>query len=50
MFISVKIMYSIGVYKDSDVADFVGWGRINEDQYKKITGKDYITKDSTGAA
>jgi phage uncharacterized protein, XkdX family len=43
MFTSIKIMFAIGVYKDTDVADFVGWGQITSDQYKEITSEEYKT-------
>lgn len=41
MFIAIKLMYQMNVYKNSDVADFVKWNNINTDQYKQITGEEY---------
>jgi len=42
MFDFIKFMYSIGGYKNTDVADFVKIGNIDADQYKTITGEDYV--------
>lgn len=42
-FTSVKTIYGWGpqYYSNADVALFVEWGRITEDQYKQITGLTY---------
>lgn len=44
-FNAIKMQYSWGTdfMTDSDVADYVSYGTITADQYKEITGKDYVT-------
>lgn len=42
MFEFIKFMYSIGGYKNKDVGDFVVIGNINSEQYKTITGEEYV--------
>lgn len=50
MFDFFNFMYKLGGYSDEDIADFVIAKNIDSDQYKLITGKDYVANDSTGAA
>lgn len=42
MFDFIKLMFNIGGYDNEGVAFFVGIGNIDADQYKTITGQDYI--------
>lgn len=41
-FTIVKRYYDWNCYKNEDVKLFVMNGKINEDQYKQITGEEYI--------
>lgn len=42
MFKIVKRYYDRGIYDNTDVAKFVKAGRITAEEYKEITGEDYI--------
>ena len=42
MFTSVKRYFDKGIYTAENVRTFVRAGRLTEEQYKEITGEDYI--------
>ena len=42
MFAIVKRYYDKGIYSNEDVKKFVLAGKITPEQYKEITGEDYI--------
>lgn len=42
----VKRYYGMGLYSDIDVCTFVMAGKLTEDEYKLITGKDYLEDKS----
>ena len=42
MFKIVKRYYDKGIYTKENVAMFVSAGKITADQYKEITGEDYV--------
>lgn len=42
MYKIVKRYYDKGIYSAEDVAKFVAAGRITPEEYKEITGKEYV--------
>lgn len=42
MFDYIKKNYEKGIYTKEDVSQFVKAGMITADQYKEITGEDYV--------
>lgn len=42
MFAKIKKFYNLGLYSKVQVAQFVTKGVITPEQYKEITGEDYI--------
>lgn len=38
--------YKQGVYDDNDLPDFINCGWLTSDQYKELTGKDYVASTS----
>lgn len=42
MFAKIKKFYNLGLYSKVQVAQFVAKGVITPEQYKEITGEDYI--------
>jgi len=42
MFKIVKRYFDTGIYSAEDVSKFVKSGRLTSDEYKEITGQDYI--------
>jgi uncharacterized XkdX family phage protein len=45
MFNLVEFYYNFGCYSAEDVAYFVGYNAISADDYKEITGDDYVATD-----
>ena len=43
MFTIVKRYFDKGIYTTESVGSFVRAGRLTEEQYKEITGEDYIS-------
>ena len=43
-FEKIEKYYKLKCYDNRDVADFVDYKKITSEQYKEITGKDYITE------
>lgn len=41
MFEKVKKFYDLNLYTDAQVKQFVIKGKLTQEQYKEITGKDY---------
>lgn len=41
MFEKVKKFYDLNLYTDTQVKQFVIKGKLTQEQYKEITGKDY---------
>ena len=46
----VEEIYSAGLYKDSDIADMVGFGMFDASDYQDITGKPYGKTSSDSVA
>lgn len=46
----VEEIYSAGLYKDSDIADMVGFGMFDANDYQDITGKPYGKTSSDSVA
>ena len=42
MYKIVKRYYERGIYGNEDVAKFVKAGKLTADEYKEITGEDYV--------
>lgn len=42
MYKVVKRYYDKGIYSDEDVAKFVRAGKITPEEYKDITGEEYV--------
>lgn len=42
MFGIVKRYYDAGIYDNNDVAKFVKAGKLKAEEYKEITGEDYV--------
>lgn len=38
----VTSFYKMGIYTNDDVASFVNWGNITEQDYQEITGAPYV--------
>ena len=41
-FEKIKRYYDKGIYTNDEVKVFVKWNKITEEQYKEITGADYL--------
>lgn len=42
---TVKKYYDMGLYSKAQVADFVAKGKITPEEYKLITGDDYVAPE-----